>query len=183
MTPTSATRADGSPPVGSPSGLASSELPSAAPPTLLAAHPPSSHSRWTEERGPATCGPRTQKLVTPTLYGAPDLTDDNRDDLSAVGAMVAGDCPDDRRLDERFIELNDISEPVATAGTWVLLRRGFLTVEGRRPECCLLAADRTKKPSPRRGWVSDRDYSAAMTRTTSLSAWPRAQRDREVGRS
>ena len=69
------------------------------------------------------------KQVILTFFVAPDLTDDERDDLYAVGAMVIADLADDYRIEERFVDVQDMREPLATAGTWVLLQRGFLTVE------------------------------------------------------
>jgi hypothetical protein len=44
--------------------------------------------------------------------------------------MVIADFPDDFRTDEEFITVAGPRKPLRTKGTWVLLQRGFLTVEG-----------------------------------------------------
>jgi hypothetical protein len=41
----------------------------------------------------------------------------------------APDLADDYRIEARFFDVPDMREPLATAGTRVLLQRGFLTVE------------------------------------------------------
>lgn len=64
-----------------------------------------------------------------SFYIAPEVSDDERDDLTAAGGMVIGDYADDYELDERFIVVDDKSEPLKGHGTWVLLQRGFLTVD------------------------------------------------------
>jgi hypothetical protein len=76
------------------------------------------------------CVDLRDKQIILTFYVAPDLTDDERDDLTTAGAMVIADFADDYRIDERFMHVDDRHEPLRTAGTWVLLQRGFLTVEG-----------------------------------------------------
>jgi hypothetical protein len=76
-----------------------------------------------------TCVDLRDNLVVLTFYVGPGLTDDERDDLQAVGAMVVGDLTCDCLVEERFIRVADRREPLTTAGTWVLLQRGFVTVE------------------------------------------------------
>ena len=75
------------------------------------------------------CVDLRDKQVILTFFVAPDLADDERDDLYAVGAMVIADFANDYRIEERFVDVPDMGEPLATAGTWVLLQRGLLTVE------------------------------------------------------
>jgi hypothetical protein len=67
------------------------------------------------------------KQVVLTFYVAPDLSDDERDDLYAAGASGIGDCPDDHRIEERFVEIASDATPLTTVGTWVFLQRGFQT--------------------------------------------------------
>jgi hypothetical protein len=67
------------------------------------------------------------KQVVLTFFVAPNLSDDERDDLYAAGATVIGDCPDDYRIEERFVEIGDPATPLTTAGTWIFLQRGFQT--------------------------------------------------------
>ncbi|MDP9133561.1 MAG: hypothetical protein M3N56_01900 [Actinomycetota bacterium] len=75
------------------------------------------------------CADLRDKQIVLTFYVAPDLTDDERDDLYAVGAMVTADSADDYDVIDRLIEVTGRREPLATAGTWLLLQRDFLTVE------------------------------------------------------
>ena len=42
---------------------------------------------------------------------------------------MIGDYTDDYQLDERFIVVDDKSEPLKGQGTWVLLQSSFLTVD------------------------------------------------------
>jgi hypothetical protein len=76
------------------------------------------------------CVDLRDKRINLTFYVAPDLTDDERDDLTTAGAMVIGDYADDYTVHEEFTIVADTKEPLRTKGTWVLLQRGFLTVEG-----------------------------------------------------
>lgn len=63
-----------------------------------------------------------------TWYVDDDLTEDEREDLLAAGSMVIGDFPDDFDLDERFVEVSDRTALLPTAGTWIVLQRGFTTL-------------------------------------------------------
>jgi hypothetical protein len=76
------------------------------------------------------CVEARDKLIVLTFYVAPDLSDDERDDLTSAGGMVIADFPDDYRMHEEFITVGEPRNPLRTEGTWVLLQRGFLTVEG-----------------------------------------------------
>lgn len=69
------------------------------------------------------------KEIVLTFYVAPDLTDDERDDLTTAGAMVIADYTDDHCIHEDFRTVENEREPLRTEGTWVLLQSGFLTVE------------------------------------------------------
>jgi len=77
------------------------------------------------------CVEQRDKRIKLTFYVAPDLTQDERGDLTTAGAMVIGDHADDYTLHEDFAVVADMKEPLRTKGTWVLLQRGFLTVEDR----------------------------------------------------
>ena len=76
------------------------------------------------------CVDLREKLVVLTFYVAPDLSTDERDDLTVAGTAVIADFPDDHLVREDLIAVEDPREPLRTEGTWVLLQRGFLTVEG-----------------------------------------------------
>jgi hypothetical protein len=67
--------------------------------------------------------------ITLTWYVAPGLTEDERDDLSAAGSEVIADFPDDYRIDECFIDVNNRDTLLKTVGHWVFLQRGFRTIE------------------------------------------------------
>jgi hypothetical protein len=69
---------------------------------------------------------RDEQVVL-TFYVAPNLSDDERDDLYAPGAMVIADCPDHYGIEQRFVEVTDGATPLTTVGTWVFLQRGFQT--------------------------------------------------------
>ena len=75
------------------------------------------------------CADLREKQLILTFYVAPSLSDDERDDLYTAGAMVIADFPDEYRIEERFVDVADRREPLRTVGTWVLLQRGFETVE------------------------------------------------------
>lgn len=79
------------------------------------------------------CVDLRESLIVLTFYVAPDLSDDERDDLTTAGAMVIGDFPDDYRVHEEFIAVEEPRQPIRAEGTWVLLQRGFLTVEATGP--------------------------------------------------
>ncbi len=76
-----------------------------------------------------TCVEHHDKQIALTFYVAADLTDEERDDLTTVGTMVLGDYPDDFTIHEEFV-IATVGTPLRTRGDWVLLQRGFLTVEG-----------------------------------------------------
>ena len=67
--------------------------------------------------------------ISLTWYVSPELTEDERDDLSAAGTMVIADFPDDYRIDERFVQVTERNTPLKTVGEWVFLQRGFRTIE------------------------------------------------------
>lgn len=75
------------------------------------------------------CASLDGNQITLTWYVAPGLAEDERDDLSAAGSMVIADFPDDYRIDERFVDVNDRDTPLKTVGHWVFLQRGFPTIE------------------------------------------------------
>ena len=75
------------------------------------------------------CVREQQTEIVLTFYVAPDLSDDERDDLTTAGAMVIADYPDEYRIHEEFRVVVPHGDPLRTEGTWVLLQSGFLTVE------------------------------------------------------
>lgn len=75
------------------------------------------------------CVDLRDKLVVLTFYVAPGFSDDERADLTTVGAMVIADFSDGYRIHEEFVAVEEPRQPLRTEGTWVLLQRGFLTVE------------------------------------------------------
>ena len=75
------------------------------------------------------CVEQRDKRINLTFYVARDLTDAERHDLTTAGAMVIADYADDYTIHEDFAVVADMKEPLRTKGTWVLLQRGFLTVE------------------------------------------------------
>ncbi len=75
------------------------------------------------------CVDLRDKEIVLTYYVAPDLTDDERDDLYTAGAMMIGDYPDDYRIHEEFRSVKSAGDALRTEGTWVLLQRGLRTVE------------------------------------------------------
>ena len=60
------------------------------------------------------------KEIVLTFYVAPDLTDDERDDLTTAGAMVIADYTDDHCIREDLKTVESDWEPLKTEGTWVL---------------------------------------------------------------
>jgi hypothetical protein len=75
------------------------------------------------------CVREQQKQIVMTFYVAPDLSDDERDDLTTAGAMVIADYPDEDRYHEEFRVAVPHGDPLPTEGTWVLRHSGCLTVE------------------------------------------------------
>jgi hypothetical protein len=74
------------------------------------------------------CVDQRAERIALTFYVAPDITDDERDDLTSAGAMVIGDYPTTFALDEQFIVVEDERRPLRAQGTRVLLQRGLTTV-------------------------------------------------------
>lgn len=75
------------------------------------------------------CAAIEDNQIRLTWYVAPDLTDDEKDDLWAAGAMVIADFPDGYRIHEHFAQVSDRDTPLQTVGDWVFLQRGFRTIE------------------------------------------------------
>lgn len=65
-----------------------------------------------------------------TFYIGPEATDDELDDLRAVGAEVVADFTENFRVEDNVNVVLNADQPLPTAGEWVYLRRGFKTVEG-----------------------------------------------------
>lgn len=75
------------------------------------------------------CVDLRDKLIVLTFYVAPDLSEDEREDLTIAGTEVTADFSDSYRIHEEFIAVQEPQQPLRTEGTWVLLQRGFLTAE------------------------------------------------------
>lgn len=73
------------------------------------------------------------EAITLTLYVSPELTDEERDELSAVGAEVIADFTDNFTTEETFHPVERPDEPLRTAGDWVYLQRGLRNHRGVRP--------------------------------------------------
>ena len=65
------------------------------------------------------------RTIVLTFYVSSDATDDEREDLRAVGAEVVGDFTGNFLLEEVFHDISDRAKPLPTHGEWVYLQRGL----------------------------------------------------------
>ena len=70
------------------------------------------------------CADLQGDLVVLTWYVAPNMPEDEREDLQIAGTEVIADFGSGARLDERFVEVADRAQPLPAVGEWVFLRRG-----------------------------------------------------------
>jgi hypothetical protein len=76
------------------------------------------------------CAALRNATIVLTFYVALDATEDELEDLRAVGAEVVADFTDNFQIRERFNRVAQSDQPLATIGDWVYLKRGFETIEG-----------------------------------------------------
>lgn len=75
------------------------------------------------------CVRELEKLIVMTFYVAADLSENERDNLTAASTMVIADFPDDFQIREDFRVAAPEGAKLRTEGTWVHLHSGFGTVE------------------------------------------------------
>jgi len=73
------------------------------------------------------CADLQGDLVVLTWYVAPNMPEDEREDLQIAGTEVIADFGSDARIEERFVEVSDPAQPLPSVGEWVFLRRGHTT--------------------------------------------------------
>jgi hypothetical protein len=67
------------------------------------------------------------KTVLLTLYIAETASEEEVEDLRVVGTEVIADFSESFVVDDRFVPVADLDEPLPTVGDWVYLQRGFRT--------------------------------------------------------
>jgi hypothetical protein len=73
------------------------------------------------------CAMLRGKTVVLTFYVANTLTEDELEDLRIVGTEVIADFTASFLLEDNFITVADLAEPLPTVGEWVHRQRGLLT--------------------------------------------------------
>jgi hypothetical protein len=75
------------------------------------------------------CAALRNATIVLTFYVASEATEDELEDLRAVGAEVLADFTGNFQIEETFNRVAQSDQPLATIGHWVYLKRGFKTIE------------------------------------------------------